>query len=197
MADRAERFDRMIAPLEPGWMTPSRKWAADRALGDVLEVGVGTGATFEHYGDVRLTGVDIDGEMLGGARRHAAALGRDADLRLADGDDLPFDDAAFDAVVATFVLCEVGNVRRSVVEMLRVLRPGGRLLLADHVGSSNPLLYAGQWLVEKVTGPISSEHWTRRPLKTVESLAIPVAESWRRRAGIIENVHATKPQVAG
>lgn len=175
-------------------MTPSREWVTSRASGRVLEVGVGTGANLAHYGaDVSLTAVDVDADMLAGARRRATELGLGVEFHHTDGLALPFGDASFDTVLATFVLCEVADVRRSVDEMLRVLRPGGHLLLADHVRSTNPLIHAGQWLVERVTGPIAGEWWTRRPSVTLRAMGVSITDVHRRRAGIIENVHATKP----
>lgn len=193
--DRADRFDKVIGLVERGWLAPSREWVTSRASGRVLEIGVGTGLNLPHYDDdVTLTAVDVDADMLAGARRRAAELGLDVEFHHTDGLALPFDDASFDTIVATFVLCEVANVRRSVVEMMRVLRPGGKLLLADHVRSTNPIIHSGQWLLERVTGPLVGEWWTRRPSAKLKSMGVNVLEQRRRRAGIIEDVHAVKAE---
>ena len=73
-----------------------------------------------------------------------------------------------------------------------MLRPDGDLLLADHVGSSNPLLRVAQWALEAVTYPLHGERFTRRPLRIVEALGVRIAATERLHHGIIERVHARR-----
>jgi len=75
--------------------------------------------------------------MLEIARKRADELGVDADLREGDAQQLPFPDTSFDTVVCTLSLCNIPDNRRAIAEMKRVLRPGGRLLLLDHVRASS------------------------------------------------------------
>ena len=97
------------------------------------------GRNLSFYPDgARLTGVDWSPAMLGIARERAAALGRDADLRQGDAQALEFPDGSFDTVLCALGLCAIPDDRRAVTEMARVLRPGGRLLLVDHVAASAP-----------------------------------------------------------
>ena len=190
----ASRYDALTAPLERRFMAPSRRWVTERASGDVLELGVGTGANLGYYGaEVRLTGLDWSIGMLNLARDKAGRLNRPVILHQADATVLPFEDASFDAVVATFLLCSVPDLTASLSEGLRVLRPGGRLLLADHVGSSFPPLRALQHLLEWVTGPRNGEYWTRRPLVRLRDLDADIVETRRTTFGVLECVHAQKP----
>jgi len=109
----------------------TRAWVCSQAAGDVLEVAIGTGLNLPFYPEsTRLTGIEWSPAMLGVARGRAAKLGQSADLRGGDAYDLPFPDVSFDTVVCTFSLCAIPDERRAVAEMTRVLRPGGRLLLA-------------------------------------------------------------------
>lgn len=185
-------YDRMVAPVDKPFMAPSRPWVGQRARGKVLEVGAGTGQNFRHYTDAvtELTANDIDDGMLATAREVAAEIGRDVEYHVGSATDLPFPDDTFDSVVATFTLCGFRDHRAGLREMLRVLKPGGSLLLADHVGPPNRVLYAGLWLLERITKPLFSEHWTRRPLRELQQMGVEIVETNSRALGIIENVHA-------
>ncbi|YCU52738.1 class I SAM-dependent methyltransferase [Mycobacteroides abscessus] len=85
---------------------------------------------------VRPTGIDWSEQILDLARDRAADLGHPAVLQRADAHRLPFDDASFDAVVCPLGLCAIPNHTQALTEMTRVLRPGGRLVLVDHIRSS-------------------------------------------------------------
>lgn len=188
-------YDARTAWLERRYLGATRPWVAGRAAGAVLEVGIGTGANVPHYPDgVTLTGVDPSDAMLAVARTKADALGRQLTLRPAEAQALPFRSGAFDAVVCTFVLCGVPDVRAALTEMLRVLVPGGRLLLADHVASSAAPVRWAQRALEVVTAPSHGEYWTRRPLLDLHALDVPVVASERRHVGVIELVDARKAQ---
>ena len=102
--------------------------------------------------------------MLSVAGQRAARLGRDVDLREGNAQHLSFDDASFDTAVCALSLCTIPSPVAAVGEMRRVLRPGGRLLLLDHIGSTWPPVYAAQWLLERVTIPAAGEHFTRRQM---------------------------------
>src|SRR5215211_8184871 len=77
--------------------------------------------------------------LFGDSRRWACsqAIGRDVELRQGDAHALPFAEATFDAVVCTFGLCAIPDIDKALDEMFRVLRPGGKLILVDHVASSS------------------------------------------------------------
>ena len=189
----AGHFDRQIAPLDRRVLADSRRWVAARAPGATRELAVGTGLNLPHYPPgLTLTGIDWSAEMVRHAGARAAASGLRVDLRQADATALPFENHAFDAVVCTFSLCCIPDVRRTLTEAHRVLRPGGRLLLADHVASTNPFLRALQHATELVTVPLRGEHFTRRPLPTVRDLGFEVVEAERRSSGVIERVHARR-----
>lgn len=108
---------------------------------EVLEVGVGTGKNIAFFPDgVKVTGVDLTQGMLEQARNRAAILKRDATLLLGDAQSLEFPDAVFDTVIATFVFCSVADPVQGLREVSRVVKPGGQVLLLEHVRSAKPIL---------------------------------------------------------
>lgn len=190
----APGYDRQIALFERIWFTGGRQWLTSRATGRVLEVAVGTGLNLELYAPgVTVTGIELSPEMLAIARSRAARHGIDADLREGDAQALPLADASVDTVVCCLALCTIPDPPRALAEMHRVLVPGGRLLLLDHVRSTSRLLFAAQWLFEQVTRRTAGEYFTRRQLPLVEAAGFDVVESERLKAGSIERVHAVKP----
>jgi Methylase involved in ubiquinone/menaquinone biosynthesis len=131
--------------------------------------------------------------MLGIARERAAALGRDADLRQGDAQALEFPDESFDTVLCALGLCAIPDDRRAVTEMARVLRPGGRLLLVDHVAASAAALRGVQWLYERITIPLAGEHFRRRPVVLPGRTRLPDRGIRAVHARLVERVCARKP----
>jgi len=133
---RASAYDRSIAFFEKVLFGGGREWVCSQAQGDVLEIAAGTGRNFPFYPpNVRLTAVEFSPKMLDIAAGRARELGREVDLRLGDAQALDFPDETFDTVVCTLSLCSIQDDRKAVAEATRVLRPGGRLLLLEHVRS--------------------------------------------------------------
>ena len=190
----ASRYDRDMDRWDRRLFGASRPWACGRAVGDVLEVAIGTGRNLPYYPDgIRLTGIDLSAQMLTIARDRAASLGREADLRPGDAQALDFPDGSFDTVLCTLGLCAIPDERRAIAEMARVLRPGGRLVLVDHVVAGPRVLRAIQWLYERISIPLAGEHFRRRPLTCVRDLGFGIEQSDRFRFGIVERLAARKP----
>ena len=190
----APSYDKQIAFFEKTWFGGGREWLGERTRGRVLEVAIGTGRNLPHYpAGAAVTGIELSPAMLTIARQRAAGLGRAADLREGDAERLPFAEASFDTVVCALSLCTIPNPAAAIGEMNRVLVPGGRLLLLDHIASTWPPVYATQWLLEQITIRAAGEHFTRRQLPLVRAAGFQVVESERRKAGTVERIHAVKP----
>ncbi|MGW1886116.1 class I SAM-dependent methyltransferase [Streptomyces sp. NPDC001970] len=116
-----------------------------------------------------------------------------ADLREGDAQALPFPDMSFDTVVCTLSLCAIPDDQRAIAEMSRVLRPGGRLLLLDHVPSTTWPVRALQQIIELITVLIGGEHLLRRPLRHVQAAGVEIEQHGRFKLGIVERLTARKP----
>jgi ubiquinone/menaquinone biosynthesis C-methylase UbiE len=188
-------YDRRMGFFERVLFADGREWVCSRASGEVLEVAVGTGRNFPFYPQgVRLTGIDLSPAMLKLAHKKADELGLDAHLREGNAQELPFPDASFDTVVCTLSLCSIPDDRRAIAEMKRVLRPGGRLLLLDHVRSSSKAWLAAQRLLEPLSWRFSCDHLLRRPLEHVLAEGFEVEQRERYKAGIVERLSARRPE---
>jgi len=151
------------------------------------------GLNLSHYPTgLNLTGLDLSPEMLALARARARTAGRAVSLLEADAQDLPFPNERFDSVVCTYALCSVPDDARVVSEMGRVLKPGGRLILVDHVRSTFLPLYWLQWLYEFIPRRTKGEYMTRRPAQHVMATDFEIVSHGRLRAGIVERMVAVK-----
>ncbi len=138
----ASFYDLLEAPVERFRFASWRARLRDRIVGDqALEVGVGTGKNLPYYPrDVEVTAVDLSPRMLERARRRASVLGLEVELREMDVQDLAFPDHSFDTVFVTFVFCSVPDPALGLRELRRVCKPGGMLLLLEHMRPGNPIL---------------------------------------------------------
>lgn len=190
----AESYDRLIALAERAFFGGGREWVCSRARGEVLEIAAGTGRNLPFYPrEVRLTLAELSPEMLEIARHRVRDLGVEADLRVGDAQNLPFLDSSFDTVVATLALCTIPDDGRAVAEAARVLRPGGRLLLLEHVRS--PLLPVRilQRVLDPFTVLLERDHLLREPLRHVQEAGLVVERLERSKWGIVERLAARKP----
>jgi len=114
--------------------------AAESVGGQILEVGIGTGISLERYSrNNRITGIDISAPMLRKAQERVHALGLtnvDA-LSVMDAAKLAFADGSFDVVVAQYVITAVPDPDGTLDEFARVVRPGGEIILVNHLGAES------------------------------------------------------------
>jgi ubiquinone/menaquinone biosynthesis C-methylase UbiE len=109
--------------------------------GEVLEIGVGSGANLEHY--LRAThvwAIEPDAEQAKKAAAAGAHAAVPVEVRVAPAEALPFSDHSFDHVVSSLVFCSVTNPVKALAEIGRVLRPGGVLNMVEHVRPAFPPL---------------------------------------------------------
>ena len=168
----APLYDVMEGVVEGLWY---KRWR-DRLWRDVvgpnvLELGVGTGKNIPFYpDDVQIVAIDLSEKMLARARRKLVERPRDnVTLQIADAQSLTFPDESFDTVLATFVFCSVPDPILGLREALRVTRPGGRLLLLEHM-LARPAPLAR--IMTKLDAPfhwLSGVHIARRTVDNVEA----------------------------
>jgi ubiquinone/menaquinone biosynthesis C-methylase UbiE len=183
----ASGYDREIAFFEKVLFAGGREWVCSRARGDVLELAAGTGRNFAHYpADARLTAIELSPAMLDLARLRAREAGGDAQA-------LQFPDESFDTVTCTLALCTIPDDRAAVAEARRVLRPGGRLLLLEHVRSPRRTIRAAQRLLDPLAIRFKADHLAREPLDHLAAEHFVIDELQRSKLGIVERVAARKP----
>lgn len=192
----AGSYDRQMAFFERLLFPGSRRWVTGQAHGRVVEIAVGTGLNLPLYpGDVTVLGVELSEGMLRLARQRVADCGLADRVELRHGDvqalDLP--DGSADTVVSTFALCTIPDPSAAVSEARRVLRPGGRFVLAEHGPAANPLLRAAMRLAERATIRLAADHLTRDPTVFLEQAGFRIDAVSRSRAGISFRVLATRP----
>ncbi len=186
--DRSNRFWERVFRMEPG-----RQWLAREARGRVLEIGIGTGRNLPNYReDVHVTGIELSPCMLQIARTCAVDCRAPVELMVGDATALPFPDGSFDTVVFCLTLCTIPDDRGAVKEAVRALRPGGQMLLLEHVRSSNPVVRIGQRALEPISLRLEADHLTREPLELLRDAGLVIEHPERWALGIMERVRATK-----
>ncbi len=121
--------------------------------GNILEIGTGTGATFQYYrSNAKVTAIEPDDEFRAAAQEAAKNAKAEIQVIHGEGESLPFEDASFDAVAASTVLCCVTSPAKTLEEFKRILRPGGQVRLLEHIRSEHWLagpmmdLFNPMWL---------------------------------------------------
>ncbi len=176
--DRLARlYDRFEGLMERRY-APWRRRLWQLAAGPrVLEAGVGTGKNMPYWPpSFQITAVELAPQMLAIAGRRAAELGLDADLRLGDVQALAFLDGSFDTAVATFVFCSVPDPVLGLRELGRVVRPGGQILLLEHMRPPNPLMAAMTDLLTPLVVRLIGAHLNRRTLDNIRAAGLAIEQ---------------------
>jgi SAM-dependent methyltransferase len=194
----ARIYEPFLWLAERSVMAELRRSLVAQVRGAVLEVGAGTGLNLAHYPDGldRLVLCEPNRHMAQRLARRVGRLGRDAQIVRAPAETLPFDDATFDTVVSTLVLCTVADPEASLDEIGRVLRPDGALLFLEHVRADGVRLARWQ---DRLHGPWSAFadgcSCNRRTLERLSGRGYAVSvwqrARWRRMPPIV------RPLVAG
>lgn len=141
----------------------------------ILEVGVGTGKNIDFWPlNCEITAIDLTPGMLELARQRVNTLNREADLRLGDVQHLEFPDATFDTVAATFVFCSVPDPIQGLREIGRVVRPGGQILLLEHIRIDRPVIGTLMDILAPLIVRLNGANINRRTLKNVEAAGLQI-----------------------
>jgi phosphatidylethanolamine/phosphatidyl-N-methylethanolamine N-methyltransferase len=141
----------------------------------VLEVGVGTGKNLDYYSrDLDVNAIDLTSGMLNRAKQQADRRNIKAALHLMDVQAMAFPDTFFDTVIATCVFCSVPDPLLGLNEVLRVTKPGGRVLLLEHVRSEKRLLGALMDLLNPIVAQLMGPNINRRTVENVQRAGLHV-----------------------
>lgn len=180
-------------------MEPLRKEIIEQAHGQVLEIGVGNGLNFQFYQPQRVERVEAvepDATMLRYARQRSSTARVPVELTQASAEALPFDDETFDSVVTTLVFCSVDDPLRGLQEVKRVLKPGGMLLMVEHVRAQGVIAAHIQGMLVPLTTRMAGNcHWNRDTASSVINAGFQIQQQRKAGGGLIPFivVHAIRP----
>ncbi|HJT56636.1 MAG TPA: class I SAM-dependent methyltransferase [Ktedonobacteraceae bacterium] len=170
---------------ERNYMAPLRQEIVGQASGIVLEIGAGNGLNFAFYNPeqvARVEAIEPDTGMLHNARKRAEAAPVPITLTQAAAESLPFADETFDCAVATLVFCSVTDSLAGLREIRRVLKPGGKLLLVEHIRSQGPVIGRIQDMLVPFTTRLAGNcHWNRDTERTIADAGFQI--EYRRNLG--------------
>lgn len=161
--------------------------------GRILEVGVGTGKNLLFYPqNTAVTAIDFSEKMLSRAKNKARKQVLKASLLQMDVQKMDFADNTFDTVAATFVFCSVPDPLKGLSEIKRVCKPGGRVVLLEHVISLKPFVASLMNLVNPVVVRMMGANINRRTVENVLKSGLAVEQVTDLGAGIFKLIEARK-----
>jgi ubiquinone/menaquinone biosynthesis C-methylase UbiE len=122
-------------PVEKAFLTKLRKKLLDKAEGKILEIGSGTGVNFELYNDHQVVAIEPDTKLREESLKKVN--GKNITIISGDAENLEFSDNEFDTVVVTLVLCTIPDYKKSLLEIKRVCKVGGKILVLEHIRHRN------------------------------------------------------------
>ena len=160
---------------------------------NILEVGVGTGKNLPYYPkNAQITAIDFSNKMLARAREKAGRLDIKVALHQMDVQELNFTDNTFDTVVASFVFCSVPVPIKGLKEVERVCKPGGKVVLLEHVLSANKILAWLMNLINPIAVRAMGPNINRRTVENVEKSGLKIERVTDLAVGIFKLIEARK-----
>jgi phosphatidylethanolamine/phosphatidyl-N-methylethanolamine N-methyltransferase len=152
-------------------------WRHAPQQGRILEVGIGTGKNIPwHPCEAEVIGIDLSPRMLARAQRRKETLGARTELVLGDAQALDLPDDSVDATVATFVFCSVPDPVLGFREVRRVLRPGGRVYLLEHMRAANAFLGRLMDIINPLVVALLGFNINRRTLENIERAGLEIEQ---------------------
>lgn len=184
----APGYERVMRPLERWYLARLRRATLAQLpdKGRLLEVGAGTGLNFPFYPRAAAFGVasELSFEMI----RIASAKQRPCNVHLVQNsaERLPFQDASFDAALATLVFCSVASPREAFAELRRVVRPGGTIALLEHVRPEGRLPGRLFDALSMLTVAVFDDHFNRRTAEEARRAGLQTVRVRKYAFGIIQ-----------
>jgi ubiquinone/menaquinone biosynthesis C-methylase UbiE len=190
----APYFDGMEAMMEGLFFKTWRRRLWQKVDGyHILEVGVGTGKNFDYYPkNAKITAIDFSPEMLKQAQRNKERKQVDVELELMDVQSLYFANNSFDTVICSFVFCSVPSPMKGLKELYRVCKPGGQVLLLEHVLSSRPLVARAMNFLNPLVVGLAGANINRNTVKNVKACSFSSVRIDEHSGDIIKLIEARK-----
>jgi ubiquinone/menaquinone biosynthesis C-methylase UbiE len=196
-----KRYDR-IAPMYDSMefiaeLAGYKKWRKllwEKVEGvKILEVGVGTGKNFDYYPDKSdINAIDFSEKMIERARLQAAKLGTHVSLMQMDVQNLEFESNTFDTVLDSFVFCSVPDPILGLKEVERVCKPGGKVLMLEHMLSANRIVAWIMNLANPMVVRMMGANINRRTVENVTRSGLRIEKVTELGAGIFKLIEARK-----
>jgi len=191
--DRLARFYDTFNLFMERFASKHRKALLRQAKGDILEVGVGTGSSFKDYPlSEQIVAVDISKEMLRRAEKKLRNYDGKIDLRREDVQNLSFKAETFDTVFSSWVFCLVTDPVKGLVEVRRVLKKDGQLLMLEHVRSKNKVI---GYLMDKINplpATLGVDNINRDTVKNLKKAGFQIKQEKNLAYDIVKAIVAAK-----
>jgi len=190
----APLYDSMEGLVERSRYTKWRDLLWSKVEGTrILEVGVGTGKNLQYYPvGADMIAIDLSEKMLERAKRKASEQKLEVRLQQMDVQKLEFADKSFDTVVASFVFCSIPDPVRGLMEVKRVCKEGGKVVLMEHMRSANRVLNLFMDFVNLVSVRIMGENVNRRTVENVSKSGLEVEQVTDLAFGVFQLIEARK-----
>ncbi len=164
-------YDKLEGVLEKLFFKRWRKRLWEKVKGnDILEVGVGTGKSLDYYpANARMTAIDFSEKMLEQAKNKRRRSDMPIEMEVMDIQSLAYADNSFDTITASFVFCSVPQPIKGLQELYRVCKPGGQVLLLEHVLSSNPVMARMMKIMNPIVVWLIGANINRKTVKNVQA----------------------------
>ena len=187
-------YDYFMIPLEKLGVFRIRKKLIKKAYGNVLEVGSGTGVSFNSYKNVNsVYAIEPDDVMRLKSVEKKANCSTNINIVSASGENLPFENDLFDVILSALVFCTIVNPEAALQEVSRVCKPGGKVLFFEHVRVNNPIIKFVQNLLNPVWKKMCGGcNLNRDTLKLIEETELKITKVRTYLFNIFTTIECTK-----
>lgn len=181
----ARFYDSFMEPLEKKYIMKWRKELLLNAKGKVLEIGAGTGINFPLYQDCEdVYAIEPNPFMIEKAEKQKRVSRIPISIIESRAEQLPFPDEHFDTIVVTLVLCSVDEPKKALEEMVRVLKPNGKVLFLEHVEMDHPIFTKLQNLITPLWKRICDGcHLNRNTEKVIRNSGLQILSKQSHLSG--------------
>ncbi len=189
----APYFDKIEGMMEKMMLGDLRTIIWKKLIGEkILEAGVGTGKNFPYYPAKTISAIDFSPAMIKQAENKRQRLGVSVDLSIMDVQQLDYPDNHFDSVIATFLFCSVPEPKQGLLELKRVCKPGGEVLLLEHVLSTHKFFAALMHLLNPVTVRLVGANINRKTVETVQACGFSKVDVLPESSHLVKLIRAVK-----